>query len=247
LFRRCVEQAPRTALFPAVVGCSGVRLGTSGPCSLRWRARPWPLSGLDNTREVAEARKSGSTRKEAPWVRYRCDIKGRISPDHLWNILLDASECLCSDPRDKVFAVLGLINTWTDRPILAHYSRTVEGGYIGIATYLGKLTGRFGDVLGLAAEQRRSVSRHPLPSWVPDWSHVSITAHRSNYLSRSLAYDGLTGDMRYLRFPFPSSQLPVGDEIFWILDIGTCITKATGTSPPVAGRDPRAKFIRTYT
>lgn len=162
-------------------------------------AAPWPLSGLDVHQNIQAA--TSSIGREAPWVRYR-DIKGKISPDHLWDILLDTCQCLCSDPRDKVFAVLGLINTWNGTPVMADYSRTTEEVYIGIAAYLGQVTGRFRDVLGLAAEQRgESASRRQLPSWVPDWS--TAAGHLSRFHSRSSAYDRFAC---FLSLSSPSGQ-----------------------------------------
>ncbi|KAF6826990.1 heterokaryon incompatibility protein [Colletotrichum plurivorum] len=74
--------------------------------------------------------------KFAAWTRHR---EPRGGPDDnpdltrdLISLLLDTRECLCQDPRDKVFALLGLIQGWKGAPIVANYEISVAAVWTGI-------------------------------------------------------------------------------------------------------------------
>ncbi|KAF6814627.1 heterokaryon incompatibility protein [Colletotrichum plurivorum] len=105
----------------------------------------------------------------ASWARHR-EGGGGLQDDadsarELLSFLLDTSECLCQDPRDKVFALLGLVRNWDGPPITANYELSVRAVWTGIAAYL-ITKGRHQEVLMLAGTCR---DRRPgLPSWVPD-------------------------------------------------------------------------------
>jgi hypothetical protein len=79
------------------------------------------------------------------------------------NTLIDASRYQCSDPRDKVFAVLGLIGEKFVKP---DYRLSIESVYIGITSYFVKKWNTL-EFLALIGQKHRSFN---LPSWVPDWS-----------------------------------------------------------------------------
>lgn len=55
---------------------------------------------------------------------------------HLWNLLTDTRDCKASDPRDKVFAILGLANDMGTEPFLADYSKSVMESFEDFAAYL---------------------------------------------------------------------------------------------------------------
>jgi len=107
--------------------------------------------------------------------------------ERLWSLILDTYQCLCSDPRDKIFGILGLVSTWKEwhTPIETDYSLSVEEVYIGIAAYFcttQRGPERSSELLQLAS-CRKGRSLYNLPSWVPDWS--DINSHINN-LSSSL-------------------------------------------------------------
>ncbi|KAN0122840.1 Heterokaryon incompatibility protein (HET) domain containing protein, partial [Hyaloscypha variabilis] len=87
-----------------------------------------------------------------------------------------------TDPRDKVFALLGLATDDSAREILPDYEASPCQIYTLTATYLLKKSKDPLDVLSRAGIglQRRL---HDLPSWVPDWSYVS----RDSFVSRNFA------------------------------------------------------------
>ncbi|KAL4950292.1 heterokaryon incompatibility protein-domain-containing protein [Aspergillus filifer] len=81
----------------------------------------------------------------------------------LLNVLVDASPYQCSDLRDKVFAILGLMG---EKFIGPDYRIPTEGVYIGFTAYLVQQWQTL-DVFALAGQSRSTLH---LPSWVPDWS-----------------------------------------------------------------------------
>lgn len=74
--------------------------------------------------------------------------------------LIDAS-----DPRDRVFALLGIANDEAAKEIIADYTLTCEDAYIMTARAL--LKHGHDDVLSLCRIRGTCTN---LPSWVPDWS-----------------------------------------------------------------------------
>lgn len=83
-------------------------------------------------------------------------------------ILSQTSSYKCSDPRDKVFAVLSLISQSELDP---DYTVSVEKIYIGLAAYLIAVCSSM-DVLEFAG---LNVKTFDVPCWVPDWSQALST------------------------------------------------------------------------
>ncbi|KXH52947.1 heterokaryon incompatibility protein [Colletotrichum nymphaeae SA-01] len=100
---------------------------------------------------------------QQPWMARKGEARTRRS---LLNIMVDTYDCLCKDPRDKVFAILGLASGGPFRRVYPDYNLTLEEVSIGIASYftqqcgLGMLVLLFADAI-----QTRNLN---LPSWVPD-------------------------------------------------------------------------------
>ncbi|KAL6233108.1 hypothetical protein BDW75DRAFT_216076 [Aspergillus navahoensis] len=114
----------------------------------------------------------------APWPKRSfidtsgLDVPSWLSRDSKWypftaqdllHVLVEGSVYRCSDPRDKVFAVLGLMG---EKLITPDYRLPTESVYIGIAAYFA-MNKHTTDLLALAGQKNRSFN---LPSWVPDWS-----------------------------------------------------------------------------
>ncbi|KAJ0416995.1 heterokaryon incompatibility protein-domain-containing protein [Aspergillus carlsbadensis] len=118
-----------------------------GSLSARWPKRPFGNSYHDLDIPLWLF-------KDAKWFPF--------TGNDLLKILADGSHYECSDPRDKVFAILGLMD---EKYIGPEYRIPVENVYVGIAAYLLKNWQVF-DIMALAG-QNRMVN---LPSWVPDWS-----------------------------------------------------------------------------
>ncbi|KAF4777875.1 heterokaryon incompatibility protein [Colletotrichum scovillei] len=117
------------------------------------RSTPWPFSGI-LTPFVHNS-----------WIITR--DKATLCPlRNLLGLMIDTSDCLCKDPRDKVFALLGLASRWNTWPIYPDYKLTVEEVSIGIAAYLTQKCGLGLAVLLFAGANR--ARRSTLPSWIPD-------------------------------------------------------------------------------
>ena len=108
---------------------------------------------------------------------YRADFISRAQASigcggiSLLDLLISNRMCLSSDPRDKVFAIVGLANDCKMAGILPDYRFKTAKIYQNVAVYLAKPSS-MSVVLSLAGDT--SSSRTPLfeelPSWVPDWS-----------------------------------------------------------------------------
>ncbi|KAK1623582.1 heterokaryon incompatibility protein-domain-containing protein [Colletotrichum phormii] len=99
------------------------------------------------------------------WITTWQSATTRPLPNFL-KLMMDTCNCLCKDPRDKVFALLGLVWRWNRWPVFPDYRLTVEEVSIGIAAYLTQRCGLGKAVLVFAGANR--ARRVTLPSWVPD-------------------------------------------------------------------------------
>ncbi|KAK7993586.1 hypothetical protein PG989_006967 [Apiospora arundinis] len=129
---------------------------------------------LEHTRERSPAGVKAVVEME----KVRRGSKDRLSRD-LISLLLATSEAQCTDPRDKIYAILNLV-TEVDGPLGSGRALRVEVDYEAEA---GKVYQRFattsismGDlrVLSCVSQHRYSTSNHMenVPSWVPDWTAV---------------------------------------------------------------------------
>jgi len=96
----------------------------------------------------------------------------------LLELLLRSRWKLASDPRDKVFGLLGLsdLSSSTHPGLKIDYNRTVRDVYIGVFQAIVDITSKL-DILCFSApaaiqwnpEAILGTGRTVLPSWVPDW------------------------------------------------------------------------------
>lgn len=106
-----------------------------------------------------------------PWLRL-----GRSLPIRdfhgLSTLLIETSTCLATDPRDMVFALLGLVQGAHLEGLAADYSKAIDEIRIGIAAYF-LIRHRQTNILTKAAfeaDERQGDRLLPgNPSWVPYW------------------------------------------------------------------------------
>lgn len=107
-----------------------------------------------------------------PWLRL-----GRALPigdfNGLSTLLTETSRCLATDPKDMVFALLGLVQGAHLEGLVADYSKSVYEIRIGIAAYFlirhGQ-TNLLKTAVFEASERQNDRLLPGLPSWVPSWS-----------------------------------------------------------------------------
>ncbi|KAK1757107.1 heterokaryon incompatibility protein-domain-containing protein [Echria macrotheca] len=91
-------------------------------------------------------------------------------PDQMLELLDDARKCHASDPRDKVFALFGLVQLASKFGFAANYTETIAEAYTRIAVLLAVRNGLL-PILRRATTWERQ--QQALPCWVPDWSPSS--------------------------------------------------------------------------
>lgn len=87
-----------------------------------------------------------------------------------------------SDPRDKVYSLIGLAGKM-DQTLTIDYSKSVKDVYLDCAYHLVQ-TGNVMEMLlhaGIAQDQFPSEIASTLPSWVPDWSEDRYHCHEQNF------------------------------------------------------------------
>ncbi|KAI0472962.1 heterokaryon incompatibility protein-domain-containing protein [Xylariaceae sp. FL0804] len=89
------------------------------------------------------------------------------TPGKFLSLLDLARSCEAKDPRDKVYALLGLVPGASHQHLVADYNLTVEETYTQVALQLASQHG-WASVLCRAGLKHQSLST--LPSWVPDWT-----------------------------------------------------------------------------
>ncbi len=86
---------------------------------------------------------------------------------HLFQVLASQRNKGATDPRDKVYAFLGISSQPGDCEIQPDYDMDINKLYIAVAKQLIQETSHQMDVLSAC---QPSYSTRNLPSWVPDWS-----------------------------------------------------------------------------
>ncbi|EXL93390.1 heterokaryon incompatibility protein-domain-containing protein [Fusarium oxysporum II5] len=90
----------------------------------------------------------------------------------LFSCLLLCADKLCRDPRDKLYALLGILPEKDQTQFQVNYKLDPRHVYTDIVDYLIAKTGSL-DVICCASNPILTDNIHILPSWVPDWSNGS--------------------------------------------------------------------------
>ncbi|EXA34679.1 hypothetical protein FOVG_14097 [Fusarium oxysporum f. sp. pisi HDV247] len=112
------------------------------------------------------------------WMRYFGSPRQIDDAHEFLNLIEDTRNCNASDPRDKIFALLGL---WK-KPLEPDYTLSPQAVYTGLASTL--ITDESWEVvaqlLDMATHGRSMLG---LPSWVPDWSEKSQRSYQREWRS----------------------------------------------------------------
>lgn len=124
---------------------------------------------------------------ETDMFRMRCDFQGNEDVYSLWDLLLSAKAggVQSTDPRDNVFALLGLASDSSTLGIAANYNLTPQDCFIKVSkALLGQ-----GHLRLLWFASHRKIMED-LPSWVPDWSSEwELECYGLSYCKRDLLRD----------------------------------------------------------
>lgn len=97
---------------------------------------------------------------------------------HMWNgaeallrVLRTCRRKLASDPRDKLYGILGVLPTHIQKCFLVDYRLTVKDVYTAIVKFLLTRTWKL-DIICEAIHFPIHTSSTDLPTFVPDWSHI---------------------------------------------------------------------------
>ncbi|TVY83343.1 Heterokaryon incompatibility protein 6 OR allele [Lachnellula suecica] len=101
----------------------------------------------------------------------------------LENLLLTHRFKSATDPRDLVYALLGLSTAHNDPDFILDYSRSLEDVYTDVVKYILKSSG----CLNIICYGLNNGFPDPRPSWVPDWTMRPIPSW--NYLQRKSRHD----------------------------------------------------------
>jgi hypothetical protein len=102
-----------------------------------------------------------------------------IKRSSLLQQLHDTRRSRSTDPRDKVFALLGLLSPEDKWSILPDYTTSVESVYVGVAVAIINRQASLRILSGVGDEADTCYGRassSDLPSWVPDWSTSPLVA-----------------------------------------------------------------------
>ena len=92
------------------------------------------------------------------------------------DVLCAGRQKLTVDPRDKVYAILGLLPREIRDGFIPNYKVSIADVYINVFDYLLTTTGRL-DVICEAIHYPLHLSTLKLPTWVPDWSYIPHCEH----------------------------------------------------------------------
>jgi hypothetical protein len=124
-----------------------------------------------------------------PNLEFMTRIRDSVQLNHLVPLalcLMTTFPCKSKDPRDKIFAILGITSDGRKLPFKPNYMDRVEDVYLKTTAFLLSteewfltfmMTGRGHESFTYTAEQ--SQHREKLPSWVPDFSSDMIAGSRA--------------------------------------------------------------------
>ncbi|KAI0505832.1 heterokaryon incompatibility protein-domain-containing protein [Xylaria bambusicola] len=98
-----------------------------------------------------------------------------VGPESLLEVLHICRKKLTADPRDKVFAVLGILPEHIRRRFPLDYNASIKEVYTNVVAFLLNQTRRV-DVICENIYFPIHISNIKLPSWVPDWSNSTQVA-----------------------------------------------------------------------
>lgn len=134
---------------------------------------------------------------------------------------------LSSDPRDKVFGILGVLGKEFREELTVDYGRSVKDVFTDVVDFLLTTTDHL-DVICEAIHFPVHISSANLPTWVPDWSHIPALSAISLSPGTDFAASGdFKASCRFLgerRNQLEISAIPLGSIPWHGITVGTMCT-----------------------
>jgi hypothetical protein len=117
--------------------------------------------------------------------------KRSVDPTSLSSLVAAQGHRQATDPRDKVFAMVGLVDDINHSlfPFCINYNLSVEEIYINLVKYTVNLSNRL-DILIEVRSSQKTRSKFSLPTWCPNWD----LGHENNPLWDILSRYSKTAD-----------------------------------------------------
>ncbi|KAJ4413571.1 hypothetical protein N0V82_008467 [Gnomoniopsis sp. IMI 355080] len=147
----------------------------------------------------------------------------------LLEVMRVCREKMCSDPKDKVFSVLGILHRDIREDFTVDYRSSVKDIYTDVVDYLLTTTERL-DVICESIHFPVYINSFNLPTWVPDWSHIPDVSAISLSPDTKFAASGNTkADFKFLgerRNKLSMAAVPLGSVSLHGISVGTLCTLA---------------------
>lgn len=152
-----------------------------------------------------------------------------IGDTALLEVMRVCREKMCSDPKDKVFSVLGILHRDIREDFTVDYRNSVKDIYTDVVDYLLTTTERL-DVICESIHFPAYINSANLPTWVPDWSHIPDVSAISLSPGTKFAASGNTkADFRFLgerRNNLSIAAVTLGSISLHGISVGTLCTLA---------------------
>lgn len=124
-------------------------------------------------------------------------VYGIDSPLYTLFLMRLSRNKLATDPKDRVYGVLGLLPARIRREIRVDYRLPIKDIYIDIVEMI-MMRSRSLDVLCESIHFPPQISSASLPSWVPDWSYDPTTQSLASFSLSFSASEALPAEHRYV-------------------------------------------------
>ncbi|KAI1119264.1 heterokaryon incompatibility protein-domain-containing protein [Nemania sp. NC0429] len=145
------------------------------------------LSGLQSSLSHSQA-----LVYEGPSSLYDYGSLDGLGEEALLNVVRACRRKLASEPRDKIFGILGILPDAIQKLFTVDYNLSVKVIYTNVVDFLLNSTERL-DVICESIHFPKQTSITQLPSWVPDWSQIPDVTALGYLYDYAAAGDTLAG------------------------------------------------------